>query len=846
MKLAELKNKFKHKYVIRFVAGVLVVALSATGVCVYDVSAAKGTKAAAEQTEEAEEKTAAGGSGLVTESGAAGALEKALGGSITIGEKQIGKEETVYVIADSAGGTEKVIVSDHLINQDGKKTIEDNSSLKDITNVKGDETYHQEGTKLTWQADGNDIYYRGASDEKIPVSQKITYRLDGQEIAPEKLAGKSGKVTIRFDYTNHEKVKTEIAGKETEICVPFAAVSGMILDDSFSHIQVTNGKIMADGDKNLVVGYSLPGLKESLKVKDSDFESGVSIPDYFEVTADVENFSLDMTMTAVMNAADFIGGEGSGLSAVDELTETLNDATGQLQDGSLELADGVDTLRSKLTEFSGGVDSLKTGIFGYTEGAVNLANGIGSLKNGVDTLSGSVPALTEGVGKLKNGADSAAAGATALSEGTGSLKKGAKDLSKGINDLSAGADGLSVGAGSLNTGVQSVAEGAKDLEAGAAKLSAGADSLNAGVGTLVGKIQGMGAELAQSKNDVFDAFRNNAGMDYGDSANAALESLKGLQTALVNGITEETKAAGLKAAGDDAGAAAALQEALACYGSAETGLSLPAGTIGNAAAAATVMAQVSGKIADLQAGIAQVNGAVSVIDTVSGSLGSEETAGQLAALQSGAAAVSEGLKNLTAGAGALSTGADQAAAGAAELLSGAKELSKGAGAAAKGAKQVVDGAGEVEEGASSLSQGLGTLDQGLTELNSKAGSLSGGVSQLKNGADQLANGAAALTSNNTALTDGAKALSDGTGALTGGVDALKSGARELADGIMQFNEEGIGELLNAYNGEIEPLAERIQAVFDAGADYQCYAGLAEDMNGSVKFIYKTAAVKPEN
>lgn len=844
MKFTELKNKFKHKYAIRIVAGVLAVALTATGISVYDVSAAKNIKAASGKTVETEGKTKAGTDGQESED-TAGALEKALSSSISIGEKEIGKEETVYVIADSAGGAENIIVSDHLINQDGKKTIEDTSSLKDITNVKGDESYTRNGTKLIWQAEGKDIYYRGTSDAKIPVSQKITCWLDGKEIAPEKLAGKSGKVSIRFNYTNNQKVTAEIAGKETEICVPFAAVSGMVLNDSFTHIQVTNGRIISDGNKNLVVGYSLPGLKESLNVKDSDFDSDISIPDYFEVTADVEDFSLDMTMTAVMNAADFISGEGSGLSAADELINALNDATGQLSEGSYELADGVDTLRSKLTEFSGGVDSLKTGIFGYTEGVVNLADGIGSLKNGVDTLAGSVPALTEGVGKLKNGADSAAAGAIALSQGTGSLKKGAKDLSKGINDLAAGADSLSSGTGSLNTGVRSVAAGAKDLKAGAENLSAGADSLNAGVGTLVGKIQGMGAELAQSKENVFESFRNNAGLDYGDSANAALESLKGLQTALANGITAETKAAGRKAAGDNAGAQAAMAEALSFYGGAETGLSLPAGTIGNAAAAAAVMVQVSGKMADLQAGIAQVNGAVSVIDTVSGNLGSEETAGQLAALQSGAAALAEGSKNLAEGAGSLSAGADQTAAGAAELLSGAKELSKGAKAAAKGAKQVVDGAGEVENGASSLSQGLGTLDQGLTELNSKAGSLSGGVSQLKNGADQLAGGAAALTSNNAALTDGAKALADGTGALTGGVDALKSGARELADGIMQFNEEGIGEIINAYNGEIEPLAERIRAVFDAGADYQCYAGLSEGMNGSVKFIYKTAAIKPE-
>ena len=136
-------------------------------------------------------------------------LKDALDDSIKFSEKEIGKEETVYVLADSTGKERKVIVSDHLINDENKDTIEDASTLKDIENVKGDETFKQDGSKLTWQADGNDIYYQGTSTKETPVSQTITYSLDGKEVKPEELAGKSGKVTIRFDYTNNETVKTK-------------------------------------------------------------------------------------------------------------------------------------------------------------------------------------------------------------------------------------------------------------------------------------------------------------------------------------------------------------------------------------------------------------------------------------------------------------------------------------------------------------------------------------------------------------------------------------------------------------------------------------------------------------
>ena len=504
------------------------------------------------------------------------------------------KDETVYVKVDDAGNQKDVTVSDQLKNISSLGTIDDVSDLKDIKNVKGDETFTQDGDKVTWNTDSSDIYYQGTSTKETPVSQTITYSLDGKEVKPEELAGKSGKVTIRFDYTNNETVKTKIGGKEEEIYVPFAAISGMVLDDSFSNVKVTNGKVISDGKNNIVVGYALPGLKESLDVDDSDFDGDVSIPDYVEVTADVENFSLSTTMTVVMNATNFISKDGDAdLSEVDDMLDTLTDATDQLKDGSGELADGVDTLKSKMGEFKDGVGTLKNGIKDYTDGASTLSTGIGTLKSGVDTLAGSVPTLISGVGTLKDGSASAAKGASSLKDGAGTLKKGAGDL-------------------------------------------------------------------------------------------------------------------------------------------------------------------------------------------------------------------------------------------------------------ATGAGQVADGATTLHKGASDLSDGLNTLDGGIGQLKEKAGSLATGAEQLKSGTDQLASGASTLVSNNEKLNDGAGTLSDGTDAIIDGVGELSDGAHKLADGITEFSEEGIDEIINSYNGDIEPLVDRIQAVLDAGADYQTYTDIADGVNGSVKFIIKTDAVKAED
>lgn len=882
---------------IRIIAGVLVVGMVGTGVSTANVFAAKAAKESTESVESTESTEKDNKKSDTKDSDAESKLKDALDDSIKFSEKEIGKEETVYVLADSTGKERKVIVSDHLINDGNKDTIEDASDLKDIENVKGDETFKQDGSKLTWQADGNDIYYQGTSTKETPVSQTITYSLDGKEVKPEELAGKSGKVTIRFDYTNNETVKTKIDGKEEEIYVPFAAISGMVLDDSFSNVKVTNGKVISDGKNNIVVGYALPGLKESLDVDDSDFDGDVSIPDYVEVTADVENFSLSTTMTVVMNATNFISKDGDAdLSEVDDMLDTLTDATDQLKDGSGELADGVDTLKSKMGEFKDGVGTLKNGIKDYTDGASTLSTGIGTLKSGVDTLAGSVPTLISGVGTLKDGSASAAKGASSLKDGAGTLKKGAKDVSTGANtlsngvkdlstgantlsggasDLSTGADTLSAGAtslsdgantlssgaASLNDGVQSIATNMKTLVSGTQSVSDGAAQLNTGVGTLIGTLNKMGTDLAETKASIGEISE--------DTANNAVLQYASLQNALIQGIVAETK-------GDTTAANDIYAQVVS-----QIGGTIGVDSISDVAGASAAIQKISSLISQTSLKVGEGVGMIGVIDTVSRKLTEPDTQEQITKLQQGAASLAEGAGKVAQGASQLSTGADAAAAGSAQvaqgaadlatgagtlktgaadlatgagtlkkgasdLATGATKLKKGAGDLATGAGKVADGASTLHKGASDLSDGLNTLDGGIGQLKEKAGSLSTGADQLKSGTDQLATGASTLVSNNQKLNDGAGTLSDGTDAIIDGVGELSDGAHQLADGITEFSEDGIDEIINSYNGDIEPLVDRIQAVLDAGADYQTYTDIADGVNGSVKFIIKTDAVKAED
>lgn len=92
------------------------------------------------------------------------------------------KDEVVYVMADAQGNTQKIIVSDCLKNANGESTIKDASSLTDIQNVKGNESYTvDENGNLVWNAEGSDIYYQGTTDKQLPVDVAISYELIGRK-----------------------------------------------------------------------------------------------------------------------------------------------------------------------------------------------------------------------------------------------------------------------------------------------------------------------------------------------------------------------------------------------------------------------------------------------------------------------------------------------------------------------------------------------------------------------------------------------------------------------------------------------------------------------------------------
>lgn len=654
MKIKELQKKFQNKFTVRMIAGVLVFAMMGGSFATGYMQGNTDQTIRAQAAEKAE-------------------VEEKIGGLINkkSGVDDTTKDETVYIISDAKGNSGKVIVEEWLKNRDGAQTIEDVSDLEGITNVKGDETFTQDGDKLTWQANGNDIYYEGTTAKQVPITETVTYYLDGQEIEPKELAGKSGKVKLRFDYVNHEKTTIHKDSGDYEVYVPFTVMTGMILNDDFTNIEVTNGKVISDGKNNIVVGTAMPGLHESLQKKDGEFDSEIEFPDYVEVSADVENFSLEMTATIAMSGllSDLSLGD-IDLTDLEESIDELSDGSEQIKDGSRQIKDGLDTLKDSMGDFKNGASDLKNGINDYTDGAKKL-------NDGLNTLNSSVGSLSKGATTLDSSAKTIAAGVKKLDKALNTqMSESEQAAAKKLVDAQ-----FAKGSAAYNFISKSAAENFKSTMTSDATVG----QIQAGISGMGLTSDGVVAALAEyyaqhgftdpTSGQSFSAEQCQATMPGTDVTYAATFASTVLKGGLAQGV-----AGGIAANGSDAVGASVVA---ACQSAAET--------------AAIQGAENAKK---------QIASEIEAVDKASGY-----------SLVTGSSALSEGVSTLAASVPDLVSGVGQLAKGANTLVANNEKLKNGASDLSDGALKIADGVNELDDGAGELHDGAVKFnDEGISKL----------------------------------------------------------------------------------------------------------------------------------
>ena len=707
--------------------------------------------------------------------------------TVSVSNEAVDKDETVYVITDAAGVSQQVIVSDHLRNPKGEATLRDASNLTGIENVKGNEGYSGSASNMTWKANGKDIYYRGTTTEQLPFEVSIRYELDGKEISPADLAGKSGRVAMTFNYKVNRTMTVQDGDEQVAVPLPFMAITGMVLDnDQFTNIEVDNGKVLDDGDRTMVVGLALPGLEEALGLDkeepaetaeaDADaeedgkgFDLDIDIPGSVTVTADVTDFSLDTTMT--MASCDMLSDlDVDDVNSLDDLSdalEELTDASSQLVDGSNELYDGIRQLYDKS----------------------------GDLIDGVNDLS----------------------------DGAKKLNDGAKQLKDGTTDLYFGADQINGGASSLAGGLGQLSSNSSDLVSGARQI------VDAVFASATQQIKDQGVALPE------DLTLENY-----------TEVLQQVSDAVASTITEEAVRAGL----EQKGLSGSDTQNLALYIAAdiktenetmEAAVVRAGAKLQNAQTVQTISASAGSLTEEEQAALAQL------VPTIMAGGADQDTAQLIAlvALKTSPTDPASGIDNAVSLVqdGAYVQGMQQAITqdpNAAETIAaGIAQIIKEKQTAVGGQfADVLDQLNSVKK----FYNGLQTYTAGVDSARAGANQLSSGALELKRGAEKLQDGAAELYKGTTDLYDGTQKLAEGGVTLRDGVKKLKNGAGELRDGMEKFDEEGIQKITNVFEGDLNNVVDRLHDVADGANAYNNFSGIASGATGKVKFIFKTAGI----
>lgn len=741
------------------------------------------------------------------------------------------KTETVYSVLNSDGSISDTIVSSWLHDEDGINNIKETLNLTDVKNIKSNEKPSKDGNTYTWNAKGNDVYYEGTATKQLPVSVKIRYELDGQEISANDIQGKSGHLKLTISFTNNYSQVKNINGKSIVIHPSYLA-GGMLnmSTGKFSNVKCESGKIVNDGTNEMLAFANIPGLNETLKSAGLDkVNNQLGISDDVTVEADVNDFDLGSIMVGMTNEID-LASELGEIGSVSELTDGIDqliEADDQLIDGSKQLYDGTTQLKEQAAPLTGSSDQVRQ----LSSGAIQLNDGVKALQTGISQYTAGASAINEGVNQLygiPQGAAAISSGMNTKGKSGFSMVEASSTLRKGLDQLNSVAAGISA-----ESYYNSLMDNVKTAEAGVTKLQnevlaptktelgnlgdilKKASSSLSGLSTLVGQLSSVEAAIEQDQDTVSS---NN---DIVTANNKKIESVKETKNKLNEAISS------LKAARDTLKASGTEENPVdtSDLDSKIASLETAYNNIGNVDDMQKLddLTEFNKQLKNMPELLTTLKG---TIDTVNGYMVSaDESVGKL-----------EGYLNT----------ASEKLASMETLLGDSKGDMEKMQAMIPTLQRNIDQLDQLANG----------VDAGVQSVNENIGKLS---SQSQAAVDTLKAGTTQLTSNNATLNGGASALSDATGTLAGqsgtfnemadGLDTLgkafetlNSGAKQLYEGNEQFKSEGLDQLKEKVDlgvGELETLQSVMDEIKAMNKEYASYSGAPEGATVTSRYVFRT-------
>lgn len=742
------------------------------------------------------------------------------------------KTETVYSVLNSDGSISDTIVSSWLHDEDGINNIKETLNLTDVKNIKSNEKPSKDGNTYTWNAKGNDVYYEGTATKQLPVSVKLRYELDGQEMSAKDMEGKSGHLKLMISFTNNYSEVKNINGKSIVIHPSYLA-GGMLnmSTGKFSNVKCESGKIVNDGTNEMLAFANIPGLNETLKSAGLDkVNNQLGISDDVTVEADVNDFDLGSIMVGMTNEID-LASELGEIGSVSELTDGIDqliEADDQLIDGSKQLYDGTTQLKEQAAPLTGSSDQVRQ----LSSGAIQLNDGVKALQTGITQYTAGASAINEGVNKLYG-------------------------IPQNVGLIQSAVTTSTEEQASLVDGSQAVADGLGQL----------LDKLNGA--NVTASVKEMNGLLTKSKTDL-EGMAKTLGEDK--------TTLEGMQTDLTNASTKLSKLTPLKDKLDTLGTEIVTKEtqnntAIADYNSKKKTVNDKITAIKN-----SMNTEIETSITTLSTAKQALNDAdktdeansiqtqIDALEAEKANVDAISTIEGLSELQT----LTEEFKTLNDTLVTVQSTVSEMSTLVSKSITDLNGLATDVQAALTTIdtlSQILSGSTEKVEGMQTM---LNSLKPGVTELYNGALKINAGAINLGNklgelqtasqsGVDKIKAGTTQLTSNNATLNGGASALSEATGTLAGqsgtfnemadGLDTLgkafetlNDGAKQLYEGNEQFKSEGLDQLKEKVDlgvGELETLQSVMDEIKAMNKEYASYSGAPEGATVTSRYVFRT-------
>lgn len=753
------------------------------------------------------------------------------------------KTETVYSVLNSDGSISDTIVSSWLHDEDGINNIKETLNLTDVKNIKSNEKPSKDGNTYTWNAKGNDVYYEGTATKQLPVSVKIRYELDGQEISANDIQGKSGHLKLTISFTNNYSQVKNINGKSIVIHPSYLA-GGMLnmSTGKFSNVKCESGKIVNDGTNEMLAFANIPGLNETLKSAGLDkVNNQLGISDDVTVEADVNDFDLGSIMVGMTNEID-LASELGEIGSVSELTDGIDqliEADDQLIDGSKQLYDGTTQLKEQAAPLTGSSDQVRQ----LSAGAIQLNDGVKALQTGITQYTAGASAINEGVNQLY----AIPQGAAKISEGITTYKT--ESLVSGIDTLSAGLDQFRQ---QVKTNLKKADTKAMLDQLGEAQ--SGIDTLN----NILDKDSNVVGAMQTAINNVQDTIDNLPELQKNlQAAELAVSNDSQANITAYNHNKDVVEKADQNVKDAKEKTIASIEASITALENAKKALQQSATTTQTNEQGEEVTTQSSVDTSAIDTQIQALKEQEKTVNNITevGQLESfTDISTSLGQLNVALKNINNSLTTITT---TVSTASDQISdlkidvAKSKAILAQLQKAIKGADLSSLETmgQDINDAIDQLEAGTSKLRDGAKLVASSVDSLQV----------QSKAGIDKIKAGTTQLTSNNATLNGGASALSDATGTLAGqsgtfnemadGLDTLgkafetlNDGAKQLYEGNEQFKSEGLDQLKEKVDlgvGELETLQSVMDEIKAMNKEYASYSGAPEGATVNSRYVFRT-------